>query len=369
MTQWSPGRCPTTCTRRRPSLMAVDLAAYSHWFLAGAVAVGLATAADITVEAVNGSSATTASQVAAPFEPAPASRPTPPAASWIVTPRALEPATPTRPETSSTRRGHGPRAPHPHLPAPIKHQRKPQPEPQRTPQKVSGVPKVRMAHANIYAGLSPAGFAADLRTVVALKPDFVTLNEAVRPYDLITPDGYESYRSNESRPTLETPVLWRTDRWEKTAAGTRYLSLRQVKWGIRAVNWVTLRNRATGKTLSVVSAHPAPTIKATQGLLPAYMAGLGTLVHELAPAGPILVGGDFNMGYHGPLWTGPALAEAGLAPTYDVLGKPAGGTGDHGGSTIDYLFFQPDSGLTPVRDGTVELRSDHDAVWADFRLP
>ena len=94
------------------------------------------------------------------------------------------------------------------------------------------------------------------------------------------------------------------------------------------------------------------------------MDGLAALVRELGARGPVLVGGDFNAGYHGPLWPGAGLAAAGLTPTYDALGVPAGGTGDHGGHTIDYVFHT--AGLTPTEQATRELTSDHDAVLASF---
>lgn len=135
--------------------------------------------------------------------------------------------------------------------------------------------------------------------------------------------------------------------------------------GERAVNWVTLQS-TTGQVVTVVSAHPAPTVRRTQGLLPVFVDNLGTLVRELAATAPVLVGGDFNAGYHGPLYPTAGLAAAGLTPTYDAFGRPSGGTGDHGGATIDYLFHT--DGLTPTSQSTRELNSDHDAVLATFRL-
>lgn len=241
--------------------------------------------------------------------------------------------------------------------------------PTQTPVPTTGPVALRMAQANIKSSLSPAAFASDLREVLASGPDFVTLNEAPRRTDdQIAQGGYAAYRGTHSNWTRETPVLWRTDRWEQVAVGTRYLTTRQVKWGVRAVNWVTLRHRTTGAVVSVVSAHPAPTIGVTRGLLPQFMYRLAALVRELEAQGAVLVGGDLNMGYHGPLWTGAALASARLSATYDAFGAPPGGTGDHGGATIDYVLYQRDNGLTPTSQGTHELFSDHDAVWADFLL-
>ena len=107
-------------------------------------------------------------------------------------------------------------------------------------------------------------------------------------------------------------------------------------------------------------------MRRTQGLLPVFVDGLAVLVRELAARGPVLVGGDFNVGYHGPLWPGDGFEAAGLTPTYDVFGVPSGGTGDHGGHTIDYVFHT--AGVTPTSQSTRELSSDHDAVLATFSL-
>lgn len=225
---------------------------------------------------------------------------------------------------------------------------------------------VSITHANLYQGMSAATFAQDLDTVVSTDPDFITLNEAGHRGDAeIRPPGYAAFRTTGSPYLAETPVLWRTDRWTQVDAGSRWLTTRKVKWGERAVNWVTLRS-TTGQVLSVVSAHPAPTLRRTAGLLPIFMNGLAELVRELDARGPVLVGGDFNAGYHGPLWPGDALATAGLTSTYDRFGVPSGGTGDHFGHTIDYVFHT--AGLTPTAQTTRELTSDHDAVLATFSL-
>lgn len=225
---------------------------------------------------------------------------------------------------------------------------------------------VSITQANLYQGMSAATFAQDLATVAATQPDFITLNEAGHRGDAeIRPPGYAAFRTTGSPYLAETPVLWRTDRWTQVDTGSRWLTTRKVKWGERAVNWVTLRS-ADGQVLSVVSAHPAPTLRRTAGLLPIFVDGLADVVNELSARGPVLVGGDFNAGYHGPLWPGAGLASAGLTSTYDVFGVPAGGTGDHGGHTIDYVFHT--TGLTPTAQSTRELSSDHDAVLATFAL-
>jgi endonuclease/exonuclease/phosphatase (EEP) superfamily protein YafD len=225
---------------------------------------------------------------------------------------------------------------------------------------------LRMVQANITSQQSEAAFAADLTRALATQPDFVTLNEAVRPDALLAREGYSFHRGYDSRWTMETTVMWREDRWDVLSTGTRYLHQRGGTWGTRAVNWVVLQEATTDKVVSVVSAHPSPEGPSSHGLLPVYMGGLSALVRELSVNGPVFVGGDLNAHYTSGRFPRPALASAGLTPTYDVFGMPVGGTGDHGGATIDYLIYQPGAGVTATSQSKVELASDHDAVIGTF---
>jgi endonuclease/exonuclease/phosphatase (EEP) superfamily protein YafD len=232
-----------------------------------------------------------------------------------------------------------------------------------------GPETVRFAHANIFTGLSAGSFAADLREVISHSPDFVTLNEADwRSDQAITPVGYDSYRGTQDRWARETPVLWRTDRWTPLDAGSTVMHARPGhKWGKRTANWVTLRS-TSGRVVSVISAHTSPTVPGTTGLLNVYMQHVNNLAARLAVKGDVLLGGDLNVGYQGRAYPGGLLAAGGLSTTFDLLGRPAGGTGDHHGAIIDYIVFKQNAALVPLRQGKFELLSDHDGLWADFRL-
>ncbi|MBZ5739013.1 endonuclease/exonuclease/phosphatase family protein [Nocardioides mangrovi] len=225
--------------------------------------------------------------------------------------------------------------------------------------------RLHLAQANLKQG--EAKFAADLAEVTEGRPDFVTLNEAgYRTDEEIRPQGYDAYRGLSSPYTRETPVLWRKHRWEAIGHGTRWMTRRQVRWGQRAVNWVTLRSTRTGNVVSVVSAHPAPTLPRTEGLLPKFAKHLVTVVTHLEKRGPVLVGGDLNSHYTSSLFPRTIFDKGGLTSTYATFGMPVGGTGDHGGATIDYLLYT--SGLVPKEQSTAELHSDHDAVFGTFKL-
>ncbi len=227
---------------------------------------------------------------------------------------------------------------------------------------------VRFVQANIKSELGSGAFLADLHEATAGDPDFVTLNEAVRPQELLALPGYSFYRGTDSRWTMETTVMWNSTRWDALSTGTRYLHQRGGTWGTRAVNWVTLKSRETGKVVSVVSTHASPVGKGTPDLLPVYMGALSSLVGELSAQGPVFAGGDLNAHYTSGRFPRGGMQASGFATTYDVHGMPAGGTGDHGGSTIDYLMYQPDAGVSSTSQWKMELFSDHDAVAGDFHL-
>jgi endonuclease/exonuclease/phosphatase family metal-dependent hydrolase len=239
----------------------------------------------------------------------------------------------------------------------------------------AGVDTIRITQANLKSGERAARFQSDVSTVLSGNPDFITYNEVPFRQDtvLAPPPGYAMWRT-PGQYQGETPVAWRADEWVAIAHGTQRLSNRKgrlkwqhVDWGIRYANWVTLRS-LDGRTVSVISAHLTPVISITEGLQPREVRHLGNLVDTLAAAGPVLVGGDFNMPYNGSSYLRPLFDTFQMVPSYDALGAHFA-TGDHHGATIDYLFLRQDP-LAPVLTFTsqhaTELYSDHDAVTADL---
>ncbi|WP_340537544.1 endonuclease/exonuclease/phosphatase family protein [Nocardioides sp. GXZ039] len=231
---------------------------------------------------------------------------------------------------------------------------------------------IMMTHANIYTGLTVPRFQADVKKVLAPLPDFVTYNEVpFRSDAVMAPDGYDIHRSYTNRYTSATAVAWRTDRWTEVASGTHMLSNwrgkppgRVTELGRRFANWVTLRD-LDGRTLSVVAVHVAPNVRGMPDLARRSVTRLGKLTEQLAPAGPVLVGGDFNFHYRSGRYPADLLAAAQLEPTFDTLGSFFA-TGDHHGATIDYIFNRGGGALVADQHFATELNSDHDAVTAGF---
>ena len=240
------------------------------------------------------------------------------------------------------------------------------------PTPVVGSGTVTMVQANIYTKLKPAPFQRDVRTVMSVAPDVISYNEVPFRHDeFLAPEGYELYRDMSNRFTAATPVAWRTDRWTPIATGTQWISNwrgrppgKEVELGRRTANWVRLQG-VDGRVINVISVHIAPPTRGMPDLLVRSVKSLNKLVDKLAPTGPVLVGGDFNVHYTSGRYPRTLFAQSQLAPTYDLLGSffP---TGDHFGNTIDYLFSRGEDQLTATNQYPMEMKSDHDAVVGEY---
>jgi endonuclease/exonuclease/phosphatase family metal-dependent hydrolase len=244
------------------------------------------------------------------------------------------------------------------------------PSPAQAARNGSTAADVTMVHANIKSALSPTEFQADVATVLEGTPDFVTYNEVPERVDwVMAPEGYEIHRGMRNRYTKATAVVWRADKWTAVDSGTFRISNyrkkppgRRIRLGLRFANWVTLQS-ADGRQLSVVSVHVAPKDRNMPDLLRPSVRRVSRLVGTLAPRGPVLVGGDFNVHYKSGRYPRDLLDPAGLVPTYDTIGTYFA-TGDHGGYTIDYVFNRGSDVLAGAEHYPMELHSDHDAIVA-----
>lgn len=227
-----------------------------------------------------------------------------------------------------------------------------------------------IVQANLRSPQPLGQFKADALEVQSYQPDFITYNEvAFRADALLAPDGYAMWRT-PGQYTGASPVAWRTDRWVQVDRGTRQVSSydqkppgRTTLLGMRYASWVTLRSTIDDRVLSVVSMHAAPFVRGMPDLRRPAVRNLGILVRELAPRGPVLVGGDFNVGARSASYPRDLLDAAQLTSTFELLNSwfP---TGDHGGYTIDYVFVRAEDHLKADVHFPVELNSDHDAVVA-----
>ncbi len=232
---------------------------------------------------------------------------------------------------------------------------------------------ISLVQANLDKDQGTAKFDKDLATVFAEHPDFITFNEVqARDPEKLAPAGYDMFRTPGPR-TGWAPVVWDSAKWTALEAGTWQISsrpdgLKKRKGplvGVRYANWATLTN-AGGDVVSVISAHVAPNDRDTAQLLVPSLKRLRTLSNQLGERGPVLLGGDFNMGYHSSRYQPQYLAGAGLKPTYELTGTSFP-THKRGG-TIDYVFLGPTSTFAVTEQYPVLLNSDHRMLVARMQL-
>lgn len=239
------------------------------------------------------------------------------------------------------------------------------------PETVTSDP-ITLVQANLSKEMSTAKFRADTTAVFAERPDFVTFNEVYRrdAADL-APEGYAMFRTEGIR-TGWAPVVWDATKWSAVATGTYQISWKAKRYrstsrivGVRFANWATLVNRA-GRTVSLVSVHIAPKDKDTAQLLVPSLKRIQALAQQLSASGPVLIGGDFNMGRNSSRYHPEYLAAAGMVSTYDILGTSF--PTHRRGGTIDYLYVGPSTNFTVEDHYPVVVNSDHRLVVAHLQL-
>lgn len=251
----------------------------------------------------------------------------------------------------------------------------PAPTPTVVPTPVPASAPIRIAQANIRGALNATETMADIATVYAYAPDFVTFNEVPgRPDSWLAPSGYGLFRTPGTY-TGATPVAYNMNRWTLLNSGTHLISNvpgkspgQKVEWGIRYANWITVQSTA-GQVVSVISTHFAPPdTKFTQGLTGPSLTALGSLAATLNQRGPVLIGGDLNVNYREVAkYPRAQMAALGLTPTYDVMGQSLP-TGDQRGATIDYILMRSAGQFAVQGQWTHELLSDHKMLAADVAL-
>ena len=248
----------------------------------------------------------------------------------------------------------------------------------RRPSEAPVTGDITMVQANIYTGLSVERFQADVRTVLAAPARLRDLQRGAVPQR--RGDGSRGLLAlpRPDRPVhAATPVAWRTDRW--TAIDHGLLDDLELA---RQASGPGGRARAAGGQLGDPAGRRRPGrvawcrctwrpwSAACRTCCGARSTGSTCWSRSSRPAGPVLVGGDFNVHYPGAPVPARHPARPGWSPTYDVLGTYFP-TGDHSGR--DHRLRPRTAASRCWRRShqyPVELNSDHDAVvgglsWVD----
>ena len=223
---------------------------------------------------------------------------------------------------------------------------------------------MRLIAANLKAKMSAAKTRADQQTLLAAKPDVVTLNEIggmVRA--LLLRRGFK--RAGMTMwASIPDPIAWRSD-WELLAKGKHHLSDRvknQTKPRVgprilRAKNapWVLLHDPVTGDVFFVINGHLAPVAAQNHVVHSRQVDALAAktaAVREENPLAVIYVMGDLNT---------PDRDR--LAPLTDQGLDLGAVTNDLHGHQLTYVG----SDWKGTRRLLGGLNTDHDAVAADVK--
>ena len=241
-------------------------------------------------------------------------------------------------------------------------------------------PTVRLAVANIPNRTSTAGWVRSMRSLIADRPDFVTLNEiGSRPTAAVTQvaPGYGVRRAaarDTSRgaagQSMNNAVLYRDDTWEEVAGGMvrvvdddrGYIRNRPFVWDRFAV-WSLLRD-TEGAVVSVISVHmptnpgkyPRQHGRPALSRTALYARGMDTLnamVDQLERYGPVIVAGDMNSHPGQGSWTAASkMRGAGYSYVKD--------------SGVMYLFHRAATS-TVASSRQQRIASDHPALFVTVR--
>jgi endonuclease/exonuclease/phosphatase (EEP) superfamily protein YafD len=197
-----------------------------------------------------------------------------------------------------------------------------------------------------------------------------------------------------------TPILWNSERFGLKESGTRQVTqdtfVGRAGAGpstLRAkyINYVLLRDRATGVKFYVLNNHAVPTVQGKGGgangqhpkrleLYRQHMEGLKALITELAaPNRAVFVTGDLNVNYRRDrivkdrLFPYYNLGKLDVHASHDALGEPKIGThalgSGNGTRLIDYVYYMRHQAVVPTRQQVLTgYSSDHRPLVVDFRF-
>ena len=206
---------------------------------------------------------------------------------------------------------------------------------------------------------------------------------------------FEGYMPAQAVPG-GTPILYRWSRFRLEGSGTVQVSEDTYVGAVGAgpstlrakyLNWVKLRERATGRTIYVVNNHAVPSVQGRDGLpnqemeerLELYrkhMQGLTALIRQFRADGSlVVVTGDLNVNFRPdrrdrhPLFPYSRLGGVGVRASYVPLGEPALGTHGSGGRLIDYVAASNPKRLVARSQRILTgYSSDHRPVVVTYRI-
>jgi hypothetical protein len=266
---------------------------------------------------------------------------------------------------------------------------------------------VRISTYNIKHSLRADAAVADIQDLAA-ESDIVTLQEmssgtrrrgVVESLLNCTMCPFEGYLPTPAVPG-GTPILYRWERFRLEGTGTVQVSKDTFVGAAGAgpstlrakyINWVRLRERATGRSLYVLNNHAVPTVQGRGGgpnrrhparlaLYGEHMSGLTSLISKLKADGSLVfVTGDFNVNYRrdhllkAPLFPYARLGAVGVSASYEALGEPARGTHVLGRGRsdrlIDYVWYLEHGAVNPVSQRVLGgFESDHRPLLVTFEL-
>jgi endonuclease/exonuclease/phosphatase (EEP) superfamily protein YafD len=267
---------------------------------------------------------------------------------------------------------------------------------------------VRITTYNTAAATSVADALSDIKKLAAQGADIITLQEmggrvrrAAVSAALVDCSmcPYESYMPADA-PMNSTPILFKWSKFRLEGTGTRQVSAATYVGRngagpstLRAkyINYVLLRERATGQEVYVLNNHAIPSVQGRSGgadltypkrlaLYRQHMDGLKALVTELKANGAaVFVTGDLNVNYRrdrivkDTLFPYVNMGQVDVHASYELLGAPVLGTDvlANGNDTrlIDYVSALSHPGVTAVAQNVLTgYHSDHRPLQVDFTL-
>jgi endonuclease/exonuclease/phosphatase family metal-dependent hydrolase len=206
-------------------------------------------------------------------------------------------------------------------------------------------------------------------------------------------DGYEYAGISRTGSDVDeySAVFWRTDRFDREADGTFWLSptpdvpssvFSENQLCTRIATWVRLAPRDGGPAFTFMNTHVDT--KSVDDIQLKSAALLARKLDELAPAGPAFLTGDFNAAPDSPPYRVLTGAEAfdgtagDLVDSWRELGQAESGTfhgftGTATGARIDWILHRPGpvtvdaTIVTTAVDG--RYPSDHFPVTATVEIP